>query len=117
MDKNVEIGIDMGTIWFADTAQNRYLLQGRTAEEVKRIIGNEYFVANVKEACEKGPRRLAFDVGIDAHRDGIEALEAVSKLIEDVEEGVNFVLSKSPFPLFPASPLSPCLFQIYSHFL
>ncbi|KAL5407251.1 hypothetical protein PMIN04_011773 [Paraphaeosphaeria minitans] len=76
----------------------RYLLQGRTAEEVKSIIGNERFVRNVKFACGKEERRLAFDVGIDAHRDGIEALEAVVALIEGVEEeeGVNFVLSEVP---------------------
>lgn len=87
------------------TVAGRYLLQGRSAEDVKSIIGNEWFVANVKEACEKGERRLAFDVGIDAHRDGIEALEAISKLIEGVGEGVKFVLSMTPFLLL--SYLSP----------
>ncbi|KAL1612834.1 L-rhamnono-gamma-lactonase [Paraconiothyrium brasiliense] len=73
----------------------RYLLQGRRAEQVRSIIGDTDFISNVRVACEKGPKRLAFDVGVDAHRDGIETLEAVSKLIEGVEEGVNFVLSKS----------------------
>ena len=79
----------------------RYLLQGRGAEDVAALIGNEHFVGNVKTACEKGERRLAFDVGVDAHRDGIEALEAVTSLIEKTGEGVNFVLSEyflSPFP-------------------
>ncbi|KAL5378170.1 hypothetical protein DPSP01_009282 [Paraphaeosphaeria sporulosa] len=99
----------------------RYLLQGRTADEVKSIIGNEWFVSNVKLACEKGERRLAFDVGVDAHRDGIEALEAVAALIEGVEEGVNFVLnhlckpdlSTPTWPFFPR--WQACIGRLSSH--
>jgi L-rhamnono-1,4-lactonase len=85
------------------TDGGRYLLQGRTAAEVQSIIGNEWFFANVREACEKGDRRLSFDVGIDAHRDGVAALEAVVPLIEGVGDGVNFVLSTAPpfLSLFP----------------
>ncbi|KAL5401668.1 hypothetical protein PMIN03_011308 [Paraphaeosphaeria minitans] len=101
----------------------RYLLQGRTAEEVKSIIGNERFVRNVKFACGKEERRLAFDVGIDAHRDGIEALEAVVALIEGVEEeeGVNFVLNHLckpdlSTPTWPSFPRwQACMGRLSSH--
>ncbi|KAJ4292753.1 L-rhamnono-gamma-lactonase [Kalmusia sp. IMI 367209] len=71
----------------------RYLLQGRSADEVKAIIGNEWFAGNVRSACGLGKKSLAFDVGVDAHRDGIETVEAVAGLVEGVEEGVNFVLN------------------------
>ncbi|KAF1971639.1 hypothetical protein BU23DRAFT_569800 [Bimuria novae-zelandiae CBS 107.79] len=71
----------------------RYLLQGRSAEEVKGIIGNAWFVKNIKTVCEKGERRRAFDVGVDAHRDGVETVEAVARLVEQTGEGVNFVLN------------------------
>lgn len=89
------------------TRKGRYLLQGRTAEEVRSVIGNQWFVGNVKLACEQGERRLAFDVGVDAHRDGVEALEAVAALIEGVEEGVNFVLSNHPLSHLSPAPPSP----------
>lgn len=74
----------------------RYLLQGRGAEDVRRIVQSEDFVQNVATIAGK-----AFDVGVDCHRDGVEALEAVVGMVERVRAGetagaapkVKFVLS------------------------
>lgn len=72
----------------------RFLLQGRKAEDVVQLLADGVFAANVRRACADGVRAAAFDIGVDAHRDGVGALEAAEKLVEDVGEGVKFVLSE-----------------------
>lgn len=80
----------------------RYLLQGRGVEEVRRLVGVR-FVENVRRACEgEGGEGRTFDVGVDAHRDGVEVLGVVEELVGALE-GVGVVLSESCFFSFPFS--------------
>jgi L-rhamnono-1,4-lactonase len=89
----------------------RYLLQGKGSEEVKRLAENEDFLENILDlrsgrtrTGRKIQRGWTFDVGVDAHRDGVEVVEYVTGMVEAVrtrerdspEEGaVTFVLSES----------------------
>jgi L-rhamnono-1,4-lactonase len=92
----------------------RYLLQGKGEEEVKRLTENQDFLENVLD-LRNGRSRTggragagwAFDVGVDAHRDGVHVAEYVADMVETIrarerdspEEGaVTFVLSKCLFP-------------------
>lgn len=88
----------------------RYLLQGKGEEEVKKLTQSEEFLENIMD-LRRGRTRTggradagwSFDVGVDVHRDGVEALEHVAILIDTIrakerdspEPGaVTFVLSK-----------------------
>ncbi|CAI6339820.1 unnamed protein product [Periconia digitata] len=77
----------------------RYLLQGRGVDGVKSAAGNAEFVRNVvKLAAMDGGKGKVFDVGADAHRDGVEAVEAVGELVANVRkaeggEKVRFVMN------------------------
>ncbi|PVI08340.1 hypothetical protein DM02DRAFT_665713 [Periconia macrospinosa] len=76
----------------------RYLLQGQGVEGVKTAAENAEFVGNVvKLAGMDGGKGKVFDVGADAHRDGIEAVEVVGELVEKVRKNggvkVRFVLN------------------------
>ncbi|KAF1954624.1 hypothetical protein CC80DRAFT_389134, partial [Byssothecium circinans] len=77
----------------------RYLLQGKGVEGVRSAAESEAFVDNlVVVAGLDGGRGKAFDVGVDCHRDGVEAVEVVGELRRRVGEkvggeGVRFVLN------------------------
>jgi L-rhamnono-1,4-lactonase len=83
----------------------RYLLQGKTGEEVRDLTGNVDWLENIMSLGRgRDGKGWAFDVGVDTHRDGDEPLERVADMIEAVRlketrngekgKGVRFVLSK-----------------------
>jgi L-rhamnono-1,4-lactonase len=92
----------------------RYLLQGKGSEEVSRLAENEDFLENILDLRrgrmrngEKIQKGWAFDVGVDAHRDGVEVVEYVVGMIgavrarerDNPQEGaVTFVLSECSLP-------------------
>jgi L-rhamnono-1,4-lactonase len=65
----------------------RYLLQGKSLDHVKKIIESVHFLENMQLV---GTR--TFDIGVDCHRDGVEALEAVTGIAERYER-TTFILS------------------------
>jgi L-rhamnono-1,4-lactonase len=83
----------------------RYLLQGSGVDGVRSVVDSEGFMANLVMIGGLGGgdgrgKVKAFDVGIDCHGDGVEALEIVVGLIEKVRgmsggKEVRFILSKS----------------------
>ncbi|CBX97734.1 hypothetical protein LEMA_P091430.1 [Plenodomus lingam JN3] len=82
----------------------RYLLQGKAEGEVKRIVQSEAWIENMTSlASGREGKGWAFDVGVDTHRDGLEPLEAVGEMIQEVRrrekasgsgKAVRFVLSR-----------------------
>jgi L-rhamnono-1,4-lactonase len=88
----------------------RFLLQGKREGEVGALVQSVAWVENVA-ALGKGRdgKGWVFDVGVDTHRDGVEALELVAGMVDAVRkqekkhantEPVRFVIStpSSPFP-------------------
>ncbi|CAO2657874.1 Nn.00g071340.m01.CDS01 [Neocucurbitaria sp. VM-36] len=96
----------------------RYLLQGKAEGEVKRLVESEGWLENIVSLREgRGGKGWAFDVGVDTHRDGVEQLESIVGMIQEVrrreasssgQQGhVRFVLNhlcKPPLPLPSPSP-------------
>ncbi|KAF9692024.1 hypothetical protein EKO04_010019 [Ascochyta lentis] len=65
----------------------RYLLQGKEAGEVKKLVGSADWVENIVSLGKgRQGQGWAFDVGVDIHRDGPEPLGAVSEMIQKVRE-------------------------------
>jgi L-rhamnono-1,4-lactonase len=84
----------------------RYLLQGKTGEEVRKLTASDDWLENIASLGRgRDGKGWAFDVGVDTNRDGEEPLERVAEMIEAVRlkelssgsdgQGVRFVLSKS----------------------
>ncbi|KAH6433494.1 hypothetical protein HBI59_173460 [Parastagonospora nodorum] len=75
----------------------RYLLQGKEAGEVGKIVGSEAWLANILSLDKgRGGKGWTFDVGVDINRDGEEGLVAVGEMIKEVRRrggGVRFVLN------------------------
>ncbi|KAH9863758.1 hypothetical protein J1614_009690 [Plenodomus biglobosus] len=114
----------------------RYLLQGKADGEVKRIVQSEDWIENIASLSSgREGKGWSFDVGVDTHRDGVEPLQAVSEMIQEVRKrekasgsgkAVRFVLNhlcKPPLPSPPSpaytnalSPLSsdPATFMKFS---
>ena len=90
---------ELGEVAWRKVVGFRYLLQGKGVEGVRKAVASEGFVENLAELGRLGGGKgKAFDIGVDCHRDGVEALEVVGELIERVrvsegEKEVRFVLS------------------------
>lgn len=99
----------------------RYLLQGKEEGEVERLVKTEDWLSNLLRLREgrKG-RGWSFDVGVDAHQDGVAVVEVVADMVGKVralessspEAGnVRFILNHlckpaisspaNPWPSFP----------------
>ncbi|KAI8933719.1 hypothetical protein NX059_009435 [Plenodomus lindquistii] len=100
----------------------RYLLQGKPQGEVKRLVESQDWIENlVSLGNGRDGKGWAFDVGVDTHRDGLEPLEAVSQMIQEVRrrekdsesgKAVRFVLNhlcKPPLPSPPSPPYTTAL--------
>ena len=83
----------------------RYLLQGKTGEEVRQLTTSDDWLNNVASlGRSRDGKGWSFDVGVDTNRDGEEPLERVAEMIEAVrmkesrtdsnDQGVRFVLSR-----------------------
>jgi len=73
----------------------RYLLQGKTARQIRELVQSDAWLDNIASLGKK----WSFDVGVDVNRDGDEGLEVVGGMVESVRnrEGggdVRFVLSE-----------------------
>ncbi|KAF2713653.1 hypothetical protein K504DRAFT_143370 [Pleomassaria siparia CBS 279.74] len=80
----------------------RYLLQGKGSSAVQQLVRSEQWLANllVLRHGRKG-RGWSFDIGVDAHRDGVEVVGYVADMVERLRalenekptgRGVRFVL-------------------------
>jgi L-rhamnono-1,4-lactonase len=84
----------------------RFLLQGKREGEVGALVGSTAWLENVVALGKgRGGRGWVFDVGVDTHRDGVEGLELVAGMVDEVrrrERGaqhkVRFVISMLPPP-------------------
>ena len=63
----------------------RYLLQGRGEDDVRQLVQSGDWIRNVAALRKgRGGRGWTFDVGVDAHRDGVEVVEVVADMVEKV---------------------------------
>jgi L-rhamnono-1,4-lactonase len=90
--------ITAGSVLWGKVVGFRYLLQGMDAPQIKQLVQSESWLTNIASLGS----RFAFDVGVDVHRDGVENLEIVGRMVESIrvreagrgEGRVRFVLSK-----------------------
>lgn len=85
----------------------RYLLQGKGVDEVRNVVESEHWLSNLVSIGQgRAGKGWSFDVGVDCHRDGVEGLEVVARMVERVRaveqlqgrgNKVRFVLSKCSF--------------------
>lgn len=95
-------------LW-ARVAGFRFLLQGKAEGEVQRLVESDAWLENVLSLGRgRDGKGWAFDVGVDTHRDGVQQLEHVVRMIAEVRrrearsgsstsqvKPVRFVISKS----------------------
>ena len=105
---------EAGPALWARVVGFRFLLQGKREGEVAALVRSVAWVENVVALAEgRGGLGWAFDVGVDTHRDGVEGLELVADMVDEVRrqekkkggsnEPVRFVISTSSLTHAPAS--------------